>query len=73
MTLNFTFYQFAKRSNGVCGKKFYRQTFFAIMVPTQKLIKARQSLLQVIFCASPESENVWTTTSPLFHLVQFLK
>ena len=35
MTLNFTFYQFAKRSNEVCGKKYYKQAFFRIMVPTQ--------------------------------------
>ena len=41
------------------------------MVPTQELIKGRQSLLRVIFCTTP-CKNVWTTTSPLFHLVQFL-
>ena len=40
------------------------------MVPTQELIKARQSLLQVTFCTTLACENVWTTTSPLFHLVQ---
>ena len=37
------------------------------MVPTQEVIKARHSLLQVIFCTTPACENVWTTTSPLFH------
>ena len=30
-------------------KKHHKLTFFRIMVPTQELIKARQSLLQVIF------------------------
>ena len=35
MTLNFTFYQFAYRSNEVGEKKYYKQTFFRIMVPSQ--------------------------------------
>ena len=30
------------------------------MVATQALIKARQSLLQVIFCTTPARENAWT-------------
>ena len=30
------------------------------MVATQALIKARQSLLQVIFCTTPTCENAWT-------------
>ena len=30
-------------------KKHYKLTFFRIMVPTQELVKARQSLRQVIF------------------------
>ena len=32
------------------------------MVPTQELIKARQSLLQVRFRTTPACENIWTTT-----------
>ena len=42
------------------------------MVPTQELIKGRQSLLRVIFCTTP-CKNVWTTTLPLLHLLQLLK
>ena len=45
-----------------------------MIVPTQELMKARQRLLQGIFCTTrPACENVWTTTSPLFHVVQFMK
>ena len=54
------------------AKKCYKQTFFRIMVPTQALIKASQSLLQVIFCTTPACENAWTTTSPLFTSFNFL-
>ena len=43
-------------------KKYYKQTFFRIMVPTQELIKARRSLLQVRFRTTQACENVWTTT-----------
>ena len=43
-------------------KKYYKQTFFRITVPTQELIKARQSLLQVRFRTTPACENIWTTT-----------
>ena len=43
-------------------KKNYKQTFFRITVPTQELIKARQSLLQVRFRTTPACENIWTTT-----------
>ena len=67
---NFTFYQFAKRSKKVAEIKYYKQTFFRIMVPAQKSIKTRLSLLQVISCTTPACENVWTTTSPLFHLIR---
>ena len=67
---NFTFYQFAKRSNKVAEIKYYKQTFFRIMVPAQKSIKARLSLLQVISCTTPACEIIWTTTSPLFHLIR---
>ena len=74
MTLNFTFYQFAERSNEVGEKKkYHKQTFFRIMVPTQELIKTHQSLLRVICSTTLACENVWTTTSPLFHVVQFFK
>ena len=59
MTLNFTFYNL---HNVVAkwAKKCYKKNFFRIMVPTQALIKARQSLLQVIFCTIPARENAWT-------------
>ena len=32
------------------------------MVPTQELIKARRSILQIRFRTTPACENVWTTT-----------
>ena len=39
-----------------------KQALFRIMFPTQELIKARQSLLQIRFRTTSACENVWTTT-----------
>ena len=39
--------------------KWVKKNIINMMVPTQELIKARQGLLQVIFCTTPAGEKVW--------------
>ena len=48
MTLNLNIFVNLHNVVTKWAKKYYKQTFFRIMVPTQALIKASQSLLQVV-------------------------